>query len=100
MIDNFETLSPVPVCDHQERVVDGAWEDSIEALYKEVKAIKQRSLRCSMAAYRSRIAQVTYIYNSMVHIFNNMEDKTEEDSDKIFWVRDELSSMWEAYREW
>lgn len=63
----LELLEEVPVCKFlSNEVADDYPSDkvgSINNLYKEVKAV------------RSRIAQVTYIYNTMVVIFNSMSNK-------------------------
>lgn len=76
--------------------------EGIIRLYEEVKAVKSRSLDCSMAAYRSRIAQVTYLFNSMATLFNSLEEhqKTEDLETKLEWVLDEINSMWEGLTEW
>ena len=100
----IELLRDVPVCrllsnevtDNNDKV------ESINKLYYEVKLVLKRSFNCSMAAYRSRIVQITYLYNSMAVIFNflDKEEQTEKLKEKIEWVEDEINSMWECHNEW
>lgn len=102
----LELLEEVPVCKFlSNEVADDYPSDkvgSIDNLYKEVKAVRSRSHNCSMAAFRSRIAQVTYIYNTMVVIFNSMseDEQTEELEEKLNWVYEQINSMWEGHNEW
>lgn len=77
-IMKLELLEEVPVCKFlSNEVADDYPSDkvgSINNLYKEVKAVRSRSHNCSMAAFRSRIAQVTYIYNTMVVRMNKQRN--------------------------
>lgn len=42
------------------------------------------------------------IYNSMVTILNSMseDEQTKELIEKVYWVKEEIHSMWEGYSEW
>lgn len=102
----MDLLPNIPVVNFFDEVIDNTYHDlleSVKKLYLEVKRIKKASMRCSLAAYRSRIVQVTYIYNSIVKLISTSQEPEEiikkaEHTAEI--IMDEINAMWEAYNEW
>ena len=102
----MDLLPNIPVVNFFDEVVDNTYHDlseSVNKLYNEVKRIDKASMKCSLAAYRSRIVQVTYIYNSIVKLINTSKEsedvikKAEHIADVI---HDKINAMWDAYNEW
>lgn len=99
-------LPNIPYVTIDGKVTDSCYNflETITQLDNEAKRLKKLSLKCSQAAYRSRIVQATYIYNSMVSLIKNSPNESEESikiaEEKVESLYDEITSMWEGHREW
>lgn len=99
----MDLLAPIPVTNFHGEVVDNTRDilTSIVKLDDEAKIIKKLSMECSLAAYRSRIVQMTYIHNSMVSLAENLSKEPKQIAYRIIdELYDEINGMWEAYNEW
>ena len=102
----MELLPNIPYVGLDGKVVDRCYSflETITQLDNEFKRLKKLSLKCSQAAYRSRIVQATYIYNSMVSLINNSPNESKESikiaKKKAESLYDEIMSMWEGHCEW
>ncbi len=99
----MDLLAHIPVTTFHGEVIDNNQDvlTSIVKLDDEAKIIKELSMECSLAAYRSRIVQMTYIYNSMVSLTTKLTEEPRKLANLIIEeLYDEINGMWEAYNEW
>ena len=99
----MDLLAHIPVTNFHGKVIDNNPDvlTSIVKLDDEAKIIKELSMECSLAAYRSRIVQMTYIYNSMISLATELSEEPRKIVNRIIEeLHDEINGMWEAYREW